>query len=83
MSSREGANPPQLVIVTSGGAAVAPPIPTSPSSPLPALPLPSMALAVLAGLAYVEARRRALDRIGRPAFLISRFDLAEISRPRV
>ena len=36
LASREGANPPQLVITTSGGAAVIPPLP--PSKPSPSLP---------------------------------------------
>ena len=36
MSSRTGANPPQLVVTTTGGAAVLPPLPANRPNPLPA-----------------------------------------------
>ena len=68
LSSRTGANPPQLVITTSGGAAVLPPL--TPTRPNPLLPALYLLIPIVApGLLLVDGptRRRFLgSRAGAP-----------------
>ena len=64
LSSREGANPPQLVVTTTGGAAVIPAIPPGrPNLPNPLLPALFLLIPILAPGLVV------LDRMGGRRFL--------------
>jgi acid phosphatase type 7 len=55
LSSREGANPPQLVVTTTGGAAILPPLSPSRPNPNPLLPALYLLIPILApGLVLVD-----------------------------